>query len=96
MKSGMQRRERQIRSIDLTFRPSITDEEYQELVEAAKWRACPFCGKEFNVTLGFDGPDNGHGGTRYCSTRCVESADRAGAPLIKTAPNAVSLDGFDV
>lgn len=91
-----QKRERQVRSIDLTFRASITEDEYGEMVEAAKWRGCPYCGKEFNVSLGFNGPDNGHGGVRYCSPRCVDAAEIAGAPLVKTAPETVSIDGFDV
>lgn len=93
---AQQERDRQARSIDLVFRASLNEDEYQELVEAAKWRACPYCGKEFNVTLGFDGPDNCHGGARYCSPRCVERAEIAGAPLVKPAPQTVSIDGYDV
>lgn len=89
-------RERQVRSLDLIFSGSITDDEYQELVEASKWRACPYCGDQFNVALGFDGPNNGHGGTRYCSPRCVERAEIAGAPLVKPASNVVTIDGYDV
>lgn len=88
-------RQRKIRSIDLAFKPSITEDEYQELVEAAKWRGCPYCGDLFNVTLGFDGPDTGKG-TRFCSPVCVRAAEVASQPLVKSAPPVVSIDGYDV
>lgn len=70
---AQQERDRRVRSIDLTFRASISEDEYQELAEAAKWRACPYCGKLCNPLLAYDGPEDDKGRTKYCRPDHVEA-----------------------
>ena len=82
-------------SIELIFRPSITEDEYQSLVEAAKLRACPQCGGQFNVGQGADGPDTGKG-IRYCSPGCVRMAVIGSGLLLKPEPQAVIIDNWEV
>lgn len=79
------KRQHQVRSVDLTFRSTITEEEFAEMAENAKWRACPYCGDEFNVSKGYDGPDSPKG-NRYCDPSCVAAREREAAPMIKTQP----------
>lgn len=88
-------RERQARSIDLTFRASISEDEFAEMAENAKWRGCPYCGDEFNVSKGFDGPDSPKG-NRYCSPRCVSATERETATMVKTQPAGFQLEGWDL
>ncbi len=90
-------KDRLINTVDLIYKPALNEEEYEQLVEAAQWRGCPYCGDRFNVKKGFDGPDTGKG-TRYCSPGCVGAAERCQAPLIKPEPAfpSICIDGIDV
>lgn len=90
------RRERQIRSVDLTFRQSVSEEEYEGMAEAANYRPCAYCGDEFRWTLqSYPGPMT-QLGDQYCSIRCVENAERDHAPLIKPQPKGLTVEGWDV
>ena len=74
------RRDHQVRSVDLTFRQTITEEEYAEMAEAANYRPCPYCGDEFRFTLqSYPGPMTKLG-DRYCTERCVRASERKNAP----------------
>jgi len=89
-------REAKIRSVGLSLSgQGMTDDDYQSMVEASHWRGCPYCGDLFNVSLGFDGPPSLKG-SRYCTPKCASDQEQAQTVLIKSQPEVVSLDGFDV
>lgn len=95
MSPGVQ--ERKVCTVDLIYKPALNEEEYEQLVEAAQWRGCPYCGDQFNVKKGFDGPDTGKG-TRYCAPACVAAAERSCAPLVKPEPlfPSIRIDGIEI
>lgn len=92
----MKRREQAVRSVDLTFQGTVSEEEYEEMQANAQQRGCPYCGDTFNVTLGFPGPLIDGRGNRYCSPDCVEKAERETAPMIKPSPKGTQIDNWDV
>lgn len=92
----MRRREQAVRSVDLTFQGTVSEEEYEEMQANAQQRGCPYCGDTFNVTLGFPGPLIDGRGNRYCSPGCVGKAEREMAVMVKPVPCGTKIDGWDV
>jgi len=74
----------------------LTEEEYEAIAEAARWRNCPRCGKEFHISQGFAGPVIPRRGFLYCSANCVEDSERENAPISKPQPTGIKVDGWDV
>lgn len=92
-----QQRQRKINlAVDAVFGGGITDEEYEQIKEAANYRPCPECGDSFRWTLQFYPGPMAKLGDKYCSERCVRSAERENAPLIKTQPKGQKIDNWDV
>ena len=91
-------RARKCHSVDLLFQGSVTEQEYEEMRQAAQMGRCanPDCGDEFNRANGFTGPTITGRGNRYCAPRCVEAAERKAAPMVKPQPKETKIEGWSV
>lgn len=86
------KRERQIRSVDLAFKQSLSGKEFEEMTEAANYRGCPVCPDSFPAAEGIKGDK----GKLYCSQGCFEVAERENAPLIKPQPTGTVYEGWQI
>jgi hypothetical protein len=66
----------------------MTDVEYQQLIEAARWTTCASCEKPARRDSEWIDGDK-----VYCSDRCYQAAEIARAPLDKRQPVGVVLGG---